>query len=174
MKARRSAGAVYALFLDPDAVQRAVDGLCAAGVSASEIVVMSSEPYEEYEFSHRDSATWLHWIAAAGGVVGLGAATALLVTTQNAWPIVTSAMPIVAWWTNLIIMFELTMLGAILATGATFLITALAPGRNRSRFYDPQVADGYILVGVAHPQQGVRIAEVLASMGGRVNDAHEA
>ena len=48
MKARRSAGAVYALFLDPDAVQRAVDGLCAAGVSASEIVVMSSEPYEEY------------------------------------------------------------------------------------------------------------------------------
>ena len=68
--------------------------------------------------------------------MGSGAATALLVTTQNAWPIVTSAMPIVAWWTNLIIMFELTMLGAILATGATFLITALAPGRNRSRFYD--------------------------------------
>ena len=29
------------------------------------------EPFEDYEFSHRDKATWLHWIAGVGGVVGL-------------------------------------------------------------------------------------------------------
>ena len=47
MKPRRGARTVYALFRDPDAVQRAVDGLRADGVSENEIVVMSSEPYEE-------------------------------------------------------------------------------------------------------------------------------
>ena len=159
---------VYALFQDPDAVQRAVNGLRVAGVPDNEIVVMSSEPYEEYEFSHRDSATWLHWIAGAGGALGLAAATALLVATQTAWPIATSGMPIVSWWTNLIIMFELTMLGAILATVVTLLITALAPGRSRSRFYDSEIADGYILVGVEDPREEARTADVLASLGGRV------
>lgn len=168
MKTRRGARTVYALFSDPDVVQRAVDGLRAVGIAENEIAVMSSEPFEEHEFSHRDAATWIHWIAGAGGVVGLAAATALLVVTQNAWPIVTSGMPIVAWWPNLIIMFEMTMLGAILATVATLFVTALAPGRSRARFYDPEIADGYILVGVEDARDEARTADVLASLGGRV------
>lgn len=163
-----SARTVYALFSDPDAVQRAVHGLREAGVAEREIAVMSSEPFEEYEFSHRDATTWMPWIAVAGGAVGLAAATALLVITQNAWPIVTSAMPIVGWWPNLIIMFEMTMLGTILATVVTLFITALAPGRRRVRFYDPEIADGYILVGVEDARDETRTADVLASMGGRV------
>jgi hypothetical protein len=157
---------VYALFAEPDAVQRAVDGLRAAGVPEREIVVMSSEPIEEYEFSQRDSATWLHWIAGAGGALGLAAATALLVTTQTAWPIVTSNMPIVAWWPNTIIMFELTMLGAILATVITLFFTAIVPGRL-PRLYDTEVSDGYILVGVEDAKDETAIADVLTSAGGR-------
>lgn len=168
MKPRPDARTVYALFSEPDAVQRAVDGLREAGVADREIAVMSSEPFEEHEFSHRDSATWMPWVAVLGGAVGLAAATALLVVTQNAWPIVTSAMPIVGWWPNLIIMFEMTMLGAILATVVTLLVTALAPGRSRARFYDPEISDGYILVGVEDARDEARTADVLAAMGGRV------
>jgi hypothetical protein len=160
--------AVYALFTDPDAVQRAVDGLRQAGIAESSIAVMSSEPFEEHEFSHRDSATWMPWIAVVGGAIGLSAATALLVITQNAWPIVTSAMPIVGWWPNLIIMFEMTMLGAILATVATLLVTSL--GRRRARIYDPEISDGYILVGVENAPDEARTADVLASLGGRVKE----
>lgn len=171
MTAGRSARPVYALFSDPDAVQRAVNSLRAAGVPERAIVVMSAEPLEEYEFSQRDAATWLPWIAGGGGALGLAAATALLVITQNAWPIVTSGMPIVPWWPNLIIMFEMTMLGAILATVVTLGATALAPGRSRPRFYDPEVADGYILVGVEDAQDEARTADVLASMGGRLKSA---
>ena len=63
--------AVYALYADPDAAQRAVDGLRAAGIAERDITVISSEPIEEYAFSQRDKATWLHWIAGAGGVAGL-------------------------------------------------------------------------------------------------------
>jgi ActD protein len=168
VKPRTGVNTVYALYTDPDSVQRAVEGLRGAGVDADDIAVMSSEPYEEYEFSHRDSATWLHWIAGAGGAFGLAAATALLVYAQTAWPIVTSGMPIVAWWPNLIIMFEMTMLGAILATVITLFVTALVPGRRLPRFYDPAVSDGYILVGVEDAKDVARITDVLRANGGRL------
>jgi hypothetical protein len=165
---RSAAAPVYALFAGPDAAQHAVNGLRASGIGVDAIVVMSSEPFEEHEFGQRDAHTWMHWIAAVGGVVGLTAATALLVTTQQAWPIVTSAMPIVAWWPNLIIMFELTMLGAILATVVTLLVTAFASRRARAPFYDPDVSNGYILVGVANPPDRAALADLLAGAGGRV------
>ena len=111
---------------------------------------MSSEPFEEYEFSHRDSATWLHWIAGVGGVIGLLAGYCLTSYTQQAWPIKTSGMPIVSPWPNLIVIFEMTMLGAILATVVTLFITAKLPSRL-PQLYDPEVTSGYILVGVQQP-----------------------
>ncbi len=43
----------YALYPDPLTAQRAVDGLRAAGVPDPSIVVMSSEPLDEYEFGRR-------------------------------------------------------------------------------------------------------------------------
>jgi hypothetical protein len=64
-------------------------------------------------------------------------------------------MPIVSWWPNLIVMFELTMLGGILATVITLFITAKIP-TGGSKLYDPAVADGKILVGVEHPAEGAR------------------
>ena len=142
--------ALYALYDDPNVAQRAVDGLRAAGAADADIVVMSSEPFEEYEFSHRDSATWLHWIAGLGGATGLAAAYTLTRYTQQAWPLVTSGMPIVAPWPNLIVIFETTMLGAILATVVTLFITAKLPSRLPP-LYDPEVTSGYILVGVQQP-----------------------
>ena len=57
-------------------------------------------------------------------------------------------MPIVAWWPNLVIIFELTMLSAILTTVVALLVAAQLPSRMRS-IYDPAVSDGKILVGVS-------------------------
>ena len=162
--------AVYALYTDPDTVQRAVDGLRSAGAAERDIVVMSSEPFEEYEFSHRDSATWLHWIAGLGGVLGLTAGYWLTRTTQMLWPLKTSGMPIVSPWPNLIVIFEMTMLGAILATVVTLLITAKLPSRL-PHLYDPEVTNGYILVGVQQPSADLapRMTAALESAGqGRI------
>lgn len=145
-----SANAVYGLYPSPDAAQRAVDGLRAAGIPDRAITVISSEPFEEYEFSHRDKATWLHWIAGAGGITGTGVGYWLTSAASRAWPIETGGMPIVAMWPNLIVMFELTMLGAILATVITLFLTAKLPTREPT-LYDPEVSDGFILVGVEQP-----------------------
>jgi hypothetical protein len=146
--------AIYALYRELDDVQRAVDSLRAAGLPDRDIVVISSEPIEEYEFSHRDKATWLFYIAGLGGAIGLAVSTWLTSFTETAWPLVTGNMPIVAWWPNLIVMFELTMLGAILATVLTLFITARLPSRE-PKLYDAEVSDGKILVGVENPRSGV-------------------
>jgi ActD protein len=139
--------AIYALYSTPDAAQRAVTSLMAAGIDRDSIVVMSGEPYEEQEFARRDSATWLWSIAVLGGIAGLALATWLTRMTELAWPLPTGNMPIVAWWPNLIVMFELTMLGAIVATVFTLFVTAKLP-RRVPRLYDPEVTNGKILVGV--------------------------
>ena len=80
------------------------------------------------------------------------AGTWLTRMTELAWPLQTGNMPIVAWWPNLIVIFEMTMLGAILATVVTLLITAQLV-RRPPALYDPEVSDGKILVGVGNPTE---------------------
>jgi len=143
--------AVYALYPDPDSAHRAVQGLRAAGVADTEITVISGEPIENHELGHRDRSTWMWWIASAGGLTGLTFGTWLTWMTETAWPLPTGNMPIVSWWPNLIVMFELTMLGGILASVVTLLVTAGLP-TFRAKLYDPEVTNGKILVGVENPQ----------------------
>lgn len=162
--------ATYGLYADPQEAQRAVDGLRAVGVADADIQVMSSEPFEEWEFSHRDHATWMHWIAGLGGAAGLGLGYWLTATTQQMWPIKTSGMPIVSPWPNLIVIFELTMLGAILATVGTLFVSAKLP-RRLPPLYDTDVSNGYILVGVQgqSPDLMTQAARCLEGVGaGRV------
>src|SRR5262245_41252054 len=104
--------AIYALFNEPDDVQNALDALRRSGIAEPEITVITSEPIEGYRFSHRDRETWIYWIAACGAMAGLLIATWLTQMTERAWPIETGNMPIVSWWPNLIVIFEMTMLGA--------------------------------------------------------------
>ena len=49
----------------------------------------------------------------------------------------------------------------------TLLIAAGLPSRG-GKLYDPEVSDGYILVGVEDPSDGARLESALALAGGRV------
>jgi Protein of unknown function (DUF3341) len=143
--------AVYALYPDGQSAQHAVNRLRAAGLADREITVLSSQPMDDYEFGQMDKATWMWWIASGGGLLGMTTAIGLAWLTETSWPINTGGLPTFAWWPNLIIMFELTMLGAILATVTTLAVSArLGPS---SKLYDPEVSDGKILVGVENPPQ---------------------
>ena len=109
---------------------------------------------DDYEFGQRDKATWMWWFACLGGLVGMSAWYGLAWVSEMSWEIDTGGLPVFAWWPNLIIMFELTMLGAIIATVATLVVSALLPSRGRT-LYDPEVTTGgKILVGVENPPAG--------------------
>ena len=159
--------AVYGLYQDPNTAQQAVNNLRALGVADPDITVISSEPFEHFEFGHRDAKTAMPWIAAGAGLVGMVATYYLLGASQMSWPLKTAGMPIVPLWTNLIIIFEMTMLSAIIATVITLLVTAGLPSRG-GKLYDPEVSDGYILVGVENPPDASRLEPALAIDGGRV------
>ena len=141
--------AIYGLYPNGQSAQQAVNRLRAAGLAERQITVLSSEPMEDFEFGQVDKATWMWWFACGGGLLGMASAVGLSWLTETSWAINVGGLPTFAWWPNLIIMFELTMLGAILATVATLAVTA-GLGRG-GKLYDPEVSDGKILVGVERP-----------------------
>jgi hypothetical protein len=141
--------AVYGLYADGQSAQQAVNRLRAAGLADRHITILSAQPMEDFEFGHIDKQNWLWWIACAGGLLGMAAGFGLTWLAEMSWPINVGGLPIYAWWPNLIIIFEMTMLGAILATVIGLVITA-GLGRRRG-LYDPEVTDGSILVGVENP-----------------------
>ena len=149
--------ALYGLYADGASAQQAVNRLRAAGLPDRQITIMSAQPMEDFEFGHIDKRNWLWWVACGGGLLGMAAAFGLTWLTEASWPINTGGLPIFAWWPNLIIIFEMTMLGAILATVIGLVISA-GLGR-RVGFYDPEVTDGSILVGVENPDPD-RVADL--------------
>jgi hypothetical protein len=75
--------AIYGLYNDPHVAQQAVDNLRAAGVADADITVISSEPFDHFEFGHRDAKTAMPWIAAGAGAVGLVLTYYLLGASQT-------------------------------------------------------------------------------------------
>jgi hypothetical protein len=145
--------AVYGLYPDGQSAQQAVNRLRAAGLADRQITILSAQPMEDFEFGHIDKANWIWWIACGGGLIGMALAFGLAWVTEMSWPINVGGLPTFAWWPNLIIIFEMTMLGAILATVISLVVTA-GLGR-RLGLYDPEVTDGQILVGVENPADGM-------------------
>lgn len=160
-----SAAAIYGLFPDPASADRAVHALQAAGVSRSKVVVMSSEPFGEYSFSEVEHATVMPWLAVLGGVVGGTSGFLLAAYTQKAYPLITGGMPIVAPWPTGIITYELTMLGAVIATVITLLATTRLPNWG-AKLYDSEISNGKILVGVLDPSEDAH-----AALGDRLRGA---
>jgi hypothetical protein len=152
---------LYALYPDPDSAQRAVNALRDAatelGVGAREIVVLSSEPFDGYEFFEQDHKSIVPWIAALGGLAGGVTGFWFAAFTQNAYPLNTGGMAIVPFAPNGVITYEMTMLGAILATLFSFLISARLPNWKR-QVYDAEISDGKILVGVMDAPENARAA----------------
>ena len=121
-----------------------------AGVTPGRIVVMASEPFEGYSFAQGEQATAMPLLAVCGGVVSGVLGFALAWHTQTTYPLVTGGMPIVAAFPTGIVTYELTMMGAVLTTAIALLVGSRVPDW-KPRLYDPEVANGKILIGVLDP-----------------------
>jgi hypothetical protein len=124
--------ALYGLYLDPESAQNAVDALRAASSELKfdrrRIIIASGEPHEGYEFTDSHlTVSGPYRYAVLGGIAGGTLGYLLTTLTQNSYPILTGGMPLSPAWTNGIIVYEMTMLGAILTTMVTLLIGAGLP-----------------------------------------------
>jgi hypothetical protein len=162
--------AIYTLCPDPDSAQHLVDSLRVAsldlGFTENHIVVVSGEPYEGYDFSDRYAKSYMFPLAAVGGVIGGTCGYFLTTLTQKAYPLATGGMPITPAWTNGIIVYELTMLGAILTTLVYLFLDAPLPTFG-DHLTDPEIWTGKILVGVADPPESsaARIEKAFLQVG---------
>lgn len=158
--------AIYGLYSDPGSAQKAFDALrrggSALGLDPGKIVVVSGEPFEGYEFSTEHAKSHMFLLATLGGLAGGSFGYWLASFTQTSYPLSTGGMPIVTSWTNGIIIYELTMLGAILTTLITLLFTAGLPN-FKPALSDPEIWTGKILVGVTDPPPAAR-AELEAKL----------
>jgi Protein of unknown function (DUF3341) len=147
---------LYGLYSDPEKVQVAVDTLNAATselkFNAKQIIIVSGEPHEGYDFADSHLTSLPYRWAVLGGAIGGISGYFLTTLTQKAYPIMTGGMPIAPGWTDGIIIYELTMLGAILMTFIVLLRGARLPN-FKGVIQDPEVWAGKILVGVVDPPQ---------------------
>jgi Protein of unknown function (DUF3341) len=141
--------AIYGLFSNAESALNAASALRSQSselhIRPESITVISSEPIEEEIAASGQGHSWMPWIAVAGGILGGTGGYSLAAFTQRTYPLPTGGMPIVALWPTGIVMYELTMLGAIVATIITLLIATKLP-RYRNRIYDPAVSHGKVLV----------------------------
>jgi hypothetical protein len=152
--------ALYGLYADAAGAQRAVDSLHAATgelkFDAQQIIVVSGEPHEGYEFTDSHVTSTPYRWAVLGAVVGGTAGYLLTTLSQKSYPIHTGGMSITPGWTNGIIVYEMIMLGAILTTLVVLLVGAGLPN-FKGVISDPEVGKGKILVGVMDPPENSRV-----------------
>ena len=129
------------------AAQQMVDALLSAGARREDITVISSEPFDEYEFAQHEKPMLMPWLVVFGAILGGIGGFLLVSLTTKSFPIATGGMPITPRWISGIITYELTMLAAILTTLLVLLLTAPLFRWNQEP-YDVQVADGKVLVGI--------------------------
>jgi len=106
------------------------------------------------------------WLVVCGAIVAGIGGFLLASLTQKSYPINTGGMQVVTLWTDGIIAYELTMLGAILTTGVVFLLTGVLGGPDQFPC-EPEVSEGKVLVGVASVPVSLRnkIIEILKGFG---------
>ena len=141
-----------------DTAADAMDALSSAGYTSSEYEVLTGTPYPEGTFGEAEPKhnlfRWPLMGAACGFVVGL------LVTagSQLAYPLVTGGKPILSIPPMAIIMYEGTMLGAIIFAVIGIVIESRLP-RMFMGAYDTKITEGYIGVTVTADESRMPDAE---------------
>jgi hypothetical protein len=156
---------VIGLFTDEDVVADAMDALNGEGYGTNEYEVLTGTPYPDGTFGEAEPVHKLYrWPligAACGFIIGL----ILTTGTQIAFPLVTGGKPILGIPPMAIIMYEGTMLGAILFTVVGIIFESRLP-RIFMGAYDTRITEGYIGVTVTTSEDKISKAEDVLRQAG--------
>ena len=115
-----------------EAVAAAIQRLRDDGIGPDELDLFSEEPVE-LPRGVLDRPSRMSMVSVAGAIAFGVLATALVSWTQHNYRLVTGGMPLFSFWATGVITYEMTMLGAIVATFAWFLWeSGLTRRRDRS------------------------------------------
>lgn len=131
------------LFHEATPTADTIDQLRQLGVPDEKITVMSGIPYRPQMLGRRHTYERLVPIALMGALGGFLTAVFLTVGTPLLYPLIVGGQPVVPVPPSLIILFELTMLGTMIATFAGLLAESRFPIFGRG-VYDHRITEGHI------------------------------
>ena len=155
MLERRS---VIGLFAEEDPAANCLDALKAAGFELGEYEVLTGTPYPEGTFGEAEPVHKLYRFPLIGAACGFIVGLLLTAGTQLSWPLVTGGKPILSIPPMAIVMYEGTMLGAIIFTVIGIIFESRLP-RFFMGAYDTRITEGYIGVAVTTDDAKVASAE---------------
>jgi hypothetical protein len=149
---------VLGLFTDVDAAADAMDAVAAAGFGQGEYEVLTGTPYPEGTFGEEEPVHKLYRFPLVGAACGFIVGVLLTAGTQLAFPLVTGGKPLLSIPPMAIIIYEGTMLGAILFTVFGIIFESRLP-RLFMGAYDTRITEGYIGVAISADEERMESAE---------------
>ncbi|MEC8945041.1 MAG: DUF3341 domain-containing protein [Chloroflexota bacterium] len=136
---------IMGVFADVDTAAEGARQLKSAGFVQDDYDVLTGNPYPEGAFGEHVKPNRLFVFALAGGFVGFAIAFLFTAATQTAFPLVTGGKPILAIPAMMIIMYEMTLLFAMIFTVTGVIFESRLPRPSGAGpVYDTRITLGYI------------------------------
>jgi hypothetical protein len=163
---RAGQGALLALFRQPEEVIAALEDLRAAGFAGSDLKVLSGTPYPAGTFGEEEQPHHLFVFAFAGAAAGFIVGLLVTIGTQISYPMVTGGKPILGIPPMINVLYEATLLGAIIFTVLGTLFESRLPNLSE-RPYDPRITQGYlgVMVRCRDREAPARVERIFRSAG---------
>ena len=148
------------LFQDPEHVASAMNQLKENEFPVEDLDIYSGSPFPEGSFGEHEPETRLFMFPLVGALIGFTIGLLWTAGTQISYPLITGGKPILSIPPMTIIMYENTMLGAIIFTVLGVLFESRLP-RRKMGLYDELITEGYIGIIVDCPEERSGQAEAV-------------
>ncbi|HEY7064808.1 MAG TPA: quinol:electron acceptor oxidoreductase subunit ActD [Chloroflexota bacterium] len=162
--ATRARTGLLGLYREPGEVARALDALRGLGLTGRDVEVLSGSPYPEGAFGEEPTRHRLYVFPFVGAACGFIVGLLVTIGTQISFPLVTGGKPILGIPPMINVMYEGTMLGAIIFTVLGVIFESRLPDWGAP--YDPRISEGTLGIAVhAADQQAAGAARALRQAG---------
>lgn len=148
-----------------DEAANAMDALASADYTTTEYEVITGTPYPEGTFGEAEPTHKLFRWPLTGAACGFAIGLVLTAGSQLAYPLVTGGKPVLSIPPMAIIMYEGTMLGAIIFTVIGIILESRLP-RLFMGAYDTRITEGYIGISVTTEEDRIGRAEDVLRQAG--------
>ena len=160
---------VLGLYTEEDSSADALDNLRDAGFEEGEYELLTGTPYPEGTFGEAEPEHHLFRWPLIGAACGFTGGLIITAGTQMAYPLITGGKPILSIPPMAIIMYEGTMLGAIIFTIIGILFESRLP-RLFMGAYSEKITEGHIGVTVTTEEGRTEVAEEALKKAGAEGD----
>ena len=166
---------ILGLFKDAETAAEGARRLKEAGFTADDYDVLTGNPYPEGAFGEHVKKNRLFVFPLTGAFVGFSLAALFTAGTQTAFPIVTGGKPILALPAMMIIMYEFTLLFAMIFTVIGIIVESRLPRiSGPGPVYDTRITEGYIGLIVTCPEERLAAAQQAFRQAGAADVVQEA